>query len=151
MSRKDSVAAGLARGVVGAMAMTGLRQFTTGLGLVKKTPPDAVLRKSTGGLIGLLPKKRRQAGMELAHWAFGGVSGAVFGALPENVRSRRWAGPVYGLAIWLSFELAIAPVLGLKHAKRPRPLERVALAGDHVLYGLVIGVRRDKASSPPPA
>lgn len=150
MSRDESVVAGVARGVLASMAMTGLRQLTTGLGLVKKTPPDAVLRKSTGGLIGLLPKKRRQAGMELAHWAFGGASGAAFGVLPENVRSRRWAGPVYGLLIWLSFELGIAPLLGLKHAKRPRPLERLALAADHVLYGLVIGVRRDKASSPPP-
>jgi hypothetical protein len=54
------------------------------------------------------------------------------------VRRRRWAGPVYGLVVWLGFELGIAPVLGLSQAKRVRVADRVALAADHLLYGLVL-------------
>jgi hypothetical protein len=66
----------------------------------------------------------------------------VFGALPETVRRRPWAGPAYGLVVWLGFELAIAPVLGLSQAKRERPVDRLALAADHVLYGLVLSEMR---------
>ena len=37
------LARGLVRGTVAAMAMTGVRQVTTGLGLVEQTPPDAII------------------------------------------------------------------------------------------------------------
>ena len=54
--------------------------------------------------------------IEGAHWAFGAGGGAAFGALPRDWRRHRWAGPVYGLLVWLSFELGIAPALGLSQA-----------------------------------
>jgi hypothetical protein len=54
-----------------------------------------------------------------------------------------FTGPVYGLVVWLGFELGIAPVLGLSQAKRVRLVDRLALAADHLLYGLVLsGTRR---------
>ena len=49
---------------------------------------------------------------------------------------------MYGLVVWLGFELGIAPVLGLSQAKRVRPVDRLALAADHVLYGLVLSEMR---------
>ena len=58
--------------------------------------------------------------------------------LPQQIRRRPWSGPVYGLLVWAGFELCLAPVLGLKQAKKPRPVERAALAADHLLYGLVL-------------
>jgi len=42
----------------------------------------------------------------------------------------------------LGFELGIAPALGLSQAKRVRPVDRLALAADHVLYGLVLSATR---------
>lgn len=138
----EEVARSAARGVVGAMAMTGMRAFTVGLGLVKESPPRAVLRKSTKGLIGLVPKKRRRAAVELFHWGFGAAAGAGFAALPDDIQRRRWAGPAYGLATWLAFELGIAPALNLPHAKQPRPVERLFIALDHLLFGLVLSERR---------
>jgi hypothetical protein len=37
----------------------------------------------------------------------------------------------------------LAPALGLEQAAKVRPKERVALAGDHLLYGLVLSeIRR---------
>jgi hypothetical protein len=46
------------------------------------------------------------------------------------------------LVLWLGFELGIAPVLGLSQAKRIRPVDRLALAADHLLYGLVLSGTR---------
>jgi hypothetical protein len=89
------------------------------------------------------PRKQRRGLIEAAHWAFGAGGGATFGALPGAMRRRPWAGPVYGLVVWLGFELGIAPVLGLSQAKRVRLVDRLALAADHLLYGLVLsGTRR---------
>ena len=141
-----NVLLGAARGAVGAMAMTGMRVLTTELGLVEQTPPQAVGRQRARGLRAVLrraPRKQRRGLTEAAHWAFGAGGGAAFGALPSAVRRRSWAGPAYGLLVWLGFELGIAPALGLSQAKRVRLVDRLALAADHLLYGLVLsGSRR---------
>jgi hypothetical protein len=143
--RAVDVLSGAACGAVGAMAMTGMRVLTTELGLVEQTPPQAVSRQRARGLRSLLrraPRKQRRGFVEAAHWAFGASGGAAFGALPRSVRGHPWAGPLYGLVVWLGFELGLAPVLGLSQAKRARPVDRLALAGDHLLYGLVLSATR---------
>jgi hypothetical protein len=147
-SRLGEVLHAAGRGAVGAMAMTGMRVLTTELGLVEQTPPQAVSRQRARGLRALLrraPRKQRRGLVEVAHWAFGAGGGAAFGALPRTARRRRWAGPVYGLLVWLGFELGIAPVLGLSQAKRVRLVDRLALAGDHLLYGVVLSEMRRHA------
>ena len=102
-----------ARGAVAAMAMTGMRRLTVNLGIVEQTPPDAIIKQKTRGLIGLVPRKKRRAAVELAHWGYGAGGGVAFALLPDSVRRVPWAGPIYGLAVWLGFELGIAPALGL--------------------------------------
>ena len=137
-----------ARGAVGAMAMTGMREITTELGLLKQTPPLAISRQRARGaraLLRLAPRRQRAGLVEATHWAFGAVGGAAFGTLPRAVRSRPWAGPIYGLVVWLGFELGIAPALGLTQAKQVRPVDRLALAADHLLYGLVLSEMRRTA------
>ncbi len=132
-----------ARGAVGAMAMTGMRVFTRDLGIVKQTPPEAIAKQRARGVMRRVPRNRRRATVELAHWGYGAVGGAMFGLLPKSLRRRAWAGPAYGLLAWLGFELALAPVLGLKQAKRlGGAVERAALAVDHLLYGLVLSEAR---------
>lgn len=126
------------RGAIAAAAMTGMRAFTVDLGLVQQTPPQAIARQRAHGLLRRVPRKRRRAVIELAHWGYGAAGGAAFAALPQTVRRRAWAGPAYGLVVWLGFELCLAPLLGLRQARRRRPVERAALAADHVLYGLVL-------------
>jgi hypothetical protein len=131
------------RGAIAAMAMTGMRRFTVHIGLVEEPPPQAIFRQKVPGLLRRVPRKQRPAMVELAHWSYGAGGGAFFGALPASIRRRPWAGPIYGLAIWAGFEAGIAPALGLSQAKRPRPVERLALAADHLLYGLVLSeIRR---------
>ena len=141
--RAEEIAHASVRGVIGAMAMSGLRNVTVGLGLIDQSPPDAIVRSRTRGLIRLVPRKRRRAAVELVHCAYGALGGAGFGALPASLRHRPWAGPAYGLVSWAGFELAVAPSLGLGHAKNPAVAERIALAVDHLLFGLVLGeIRR---------
>lgn len=140
----ERVAHAALRGAVAAMAMTGMRVVTVGLGIVEEPPPQAIFRQRARGLLRLVPRKRRSAAIELAHWGYGAAGGAVFGALPEDLRRQRWAGPLYGLVVWAGFEVVLAPLLGLEQAKKPRPLDRAALAADHLLYGLVLSEFRQR-------
>ena len=126
------------------MAMTGMRSFTVSTGLVDEPPPRAILRQKSKGLFRVMPKRFRRAGQELFHWAYGAAGGAAFGMLPDKIRMQAWSGPAYGLLIWVGFEVAAAPALGLVQAKKPRPVDRVALAVDHLLYGLVLSEPRSR-------
>ena len=136
------IAHSVLRGVIGAQAMSGMRTLTVYLGLADETPPKAILRQRARGVLRKVPRKRRPAFIELFHWSVGAFAGAIYGALPDAVRRRAWSGPVYGLAVWAGYEAGIAPMLGLSHAKKPRPVERLAFAADHLLYGLVLSEMR---------
>jgi hypothetical protein len=137
------------RGAVAAMAMTGMRAFTVNVGIVEQTPPQAILKQKARGLLALVPRKKRRAAIEAFHWGYGAGGGAAFALLPDGLRRRRWAGPLYGLAIWLGFELGIAPLLGLSQSKKLRPVDRAGLAADHVLYGLVLSEMRERPQETP--
>jgi hypothetical protein len=130
------------RGAIAAMSMTGMRAFTVHMGLVDETPPQAIFRQRARGLLRKVPRKRRRAAIEVAHWSYGAAAGAAFGSLPDSMRQRAWAGPIYGLMVWLGFELGLAPALGLSQSRRLRLSERAALAGDHLLYGFVLSETR---------
>lgn len=130
------------RGVVAAAAMTGMRAVTQSVGIVEQTPPQAIVKQRAHGLIRHVPKERRRAAVELLHWGYGGAGGLVFGLLPDGMRRRAWAGPAYGLVVWLGFEVGLAPMLGLKQAYQVRPVERLGLAADHLLYGFVLSETR---------
>jgi hypothetical protein len=140
----ERIAHAALRGSIAAMAMTGMRVFTVSVGLVKEPPPQAIFRQRAKGLLRLVPRRRRRAAIELAHWGYGAGGGAAFGALPATMRRQAWAGPLYGLVVWAGFEVALAPLLGLEQAKKPRPVERAALAADHLLYGLVLSEFRQR-------
>lgn len=140
--RVGKIAHAAARGTIAAMAMTGVRAVTQSLGLVSQAPPEAVLERGTGAD---LTERAGSPGRELlvqsAHWAYGAFGGAVFGSMPDAVRRRAWAGPIYGILLWLAFETAISPVLKLP--REGSRSERIALLADHLLYGLVLSeIRR---------
>ena len=73
------------RGVIGAMAMTGVRVFAQHAGLIREDPPSRLTRKKTG--------RKNRTVVELVHWAMGGVFGIGYGLLPERLRQRAWSGP----------------------------------------------------------
>ena len=136
----SEIASGAARGAIAAMAMTGMRRMTQGLGLVERPPPERMAREGVPGIFRLAPPDKRREAIELAHWAFGAGAGAAFGTLPRPLREHRLAGPVYGLAIWAGFELVLRRLFRLSQPRR-KARERVALAADHVLYGAVVAAR----------
>jgi hypothetical protein len=133
------------RGVVAAMAMSGLRRMTTALGLLKETPPEEVADRGVPELFNRIPDDRRDEAIELAHWTFGGLAGAGYAFLPDPVRRRRWAGPVYGLAVWVAFEAVIGPSLGLRAHKERGATERAMIILDHALYGAIVGAQPRRA------
>lgn len=136
------------RGAIGATAMTGIRTFTVESGLVEQSPPQAIAnQRRVHNLLKRVPRKRRVAAIELFHWGYGAAGGTVFGMLPESVRGRLWAGPLYGMLIWFGFELGVAPLLGLKHTKELRVRDRIAVASDHLLYGVVLSEIRHSRQS----
>ena len=127
-----------ARGIVGAMAMSGMRKLTGGLGLLDESPPDAIAERHADHFLSRL-RIDRDVALEVAHWAYGAVGGALFGALPAALRRHAWSGPAFGVASWLLYEAAIAPLLGLTATRQRTVAGRIALAADHVLYGAVVG------------
>lgn len=129
------------RGLVGAMAMTGVRTFTAAIGSQEKSPPQAIVDEEGPDVVQRLPPHQRQALTELMHWSYGGGGGVLFGLLPERVRSHPAAGPAYGVALWLGFELVLAPVLGVRHARRHEVAWRAAVLLDHLVYGVVVAGR----------
>ena len=124
------------------MAMTGMRTVTTTLGLLRETPPEEVAGRGVPGLLARVPRERRPAAIELAHWGYGALAGAAFGLLSAAARTRSFTGPAYGIAIWALFEVGVAPALGLRTGRERGVLERVALVGDHLLYGTILADRR---------
>jgi uncharacterized membrane protein YagU involved in acid resistance len=128
----SEVAHAAMRGAIASMAMTGMRVVTVSLGLVQQPPPQQIAGEGRGP---------RRAAVEVAHWTFGAVAAAGYGALPRAWRKRSWTGPLYGLVIWTGFE-ATAPLLGLPHAEEAGIKQRLAIATDHVLYGFVLDETR---------
>ena len=126
-----------ARGVLGAMAMTGVRRITVDLGLVQKSPPEEIATEGVPARLAQVAPEHRETAIELLHWGVGAIGGMGFGILPAGVRRRRWAGAAYGLAILGVFEGAVGPWLGIGTKDRAIS-ERLALAGDHVLYGILL-------------
>ncbi|GAA3733703.1 hypothetical protein GCM10022402_12630 [Salinactinospora qingdaonensis] len=130
-----------ARGLVAAMAMTGVRTVTANVGLLERSPPEAIVHHRGPERVQRLAERHRTALTELVHWCYGTVGGVVFGTLPPRLRAHPWTGPAYGLAVWLTFEAGVAPLLGVRSASQPRVAARFVVAADHVLYGLVVAGR----------
>lgn len=132
------------------MAMSGMREVTTGLGWLDRTPPEEILTEEAPALVRSLSEGRERVVVQLAHWGYGVAAGAAFGLLPERFRRTRAAGPAYGLSTWLLFELVIAPVLGVEISRGNTVKSRISLMGDHVLYGIVVAgqLAPDRARSP---
>jgi hypothetical protein len=127
--------------LIAAMAMTGLRRVTANTKLLHKPPPEAIVDKHAPQQAQQLRSEHRAALTEVAHWSYGAAGGTVFGLLPARVRAHPAAGPVYGIVVWLGFELGIAPLLGVSHVWRAPLLGRVMVALDHLLYGVMVAGR----------
>ena len=139
--RRPAIIRAGTRGLVAAMAMTGTRTVTAAMGRHEKSPPEAIVDEHAPRPVREMDARHREALTELFHWGYGAGGGALFGMLPRGIRAHLAAGPLYGLALWLTFELAIAPVLGVDHTHKRKALWRIGVAFDHVLYGIIVAGR----------
>jgi uncharacterized membrane protein YagU involved in acid resistance len=132
------------RGVVGAMAMTGVRKFAAEAQVIRDDPPARMARKQAKGLLRTVPRCKRGAIVELIHWVMGAIFGLLFGVLPESIRMKAWAGPAYGFLVWLGFDTVVAPAAGLKERRWPHGRERLVFLIDHLLFGLLLTEMRSR-------
>lgn len=139
--RRGAIARAGARGLVASMAMTGIRTVTAAMGPHEKTPPEAIVEKHAPRWVREMPDWKKQAVTELAHWSYGTAGGVAFGVLPERIRGHPITGPLYGLTIWLAFELGLAPMLEVEHTQHRTVAWRVGMALDHLVYGIVVAGR----------
>jgi hypothetical protein len=135
----EHVLRGAARGVVGALSMTGARTLASELCLLETgTPPESVVDEGLPRLVRSIPRERRPAVIDVLHLGYGAAGGAAFSLLPPRWRRHWISGPAFGLVLWLGYITSIAPVLGLRIERRRDVREWIVLAADHMLYGLVI-------------
>lgn len=135
-----TVARAGARGLVGAMAMTGVRTVTAAVGPHEQSPPEAIVDQRLP-VLRRVPERHQRAFTELLHWTYGTMTGAAYGMLPRRVRAHPASGPVYGLVAWLGFEVGMAPALGVRHVHEHGVAWRAGMVLDHLLYGVIVGGR----------
>ena len=125
------------RGVIGAMAMTGVRVFAVHAGPHPRGPAVAAGAQARRGA-------RARWKVELVHWAMGGALRDRLRAAARDIRRRAWSGPVYGLLVWLGFDAVVAPALGLTERDWPKGRERAVFVADHLLFGFVLNEMRER-------
>lgn len=134
-ARVGDVLSGAAWGTVGAKAMTGMRVITTELGLVRSAGSERAGSARYWG-------ERRVSSVAGSSWRLTGPSAQL--ARRHSVRCQArceavvGAGPVYGLRGGVGFELGIAPVRASVRPSVSGPVDRLALAADHLLFGLLL-------------
>jgi hypothetical protein len=138
----NDAAEGAMRGVIGALAMSGVRAFASDLGLIGKTPPEELAEEPEGPLLPRLSEGQRGAAVRSLHLAVGAVGGIGYGVLPDLVRQKGWSGPLWGLVIWAGYDAGVAPLLGLTPSRSIDAKERATFVADHLLYGYILSETR---------
>ena len=78
-----------------------------------------------------------------AHFAFGAVTGALFGLTPGALRRQYPAttGIGYGLAVWSGSYLGWVPGMGLMSPATRQPVSRnTMMIASHVVWGIALGL-----------
>lgn len=155
MAQGKSVGRGIVAGIVGGLvgsvflkaAIVGARKLHTGSAQTGNPPADFDTRgpahqvaelafhQATGR--SLTPQQRIVAG-EIVHYAFGAVSGAIYGGVAEYLEWATWGeGLLFGTAVFIAADESSMPALGLVpwpwEESLPAQLEHWAV---HLAFGL---------------
>jgi hypothetical protein len=152
MGLGSSVGRGVAAGLVGTAAMTGLQlavRKARGERLdtpVPRTwadaPAPAQVAKKAAEAVGKGPSVTKRQAPLLAtamHWGYGAWWGAVYGAIAHAVRPDPVAaGPIFGIGVWAAAYAELVP-LGIYEPPWRYPVSELALdLGYHLAYGATV-------------
>lgn len=86
-----------------------------------------------------LTQRELQIGAPLAHYTFGSVMGAAYGAWAAAARCHVVPrGAAFGTALWLAADEVAMPLLSLSRPTTERPIEKHLQAfAAHLVYGVV--------------
>ena len=84
-----------------------------------------------------LSRGEKKAGGSLVHYAFGALSGGLYGLLAEvNDTTRSGFGTAYAAAVWLGADEIMVPALKLSPPPMESPLsQHLSGLGAHLVYG----------------
>jgi Protein of unknown function (DUF1440) len=143
------VLAGLAGGLVGGWMMSQFTHFWKSLPRSQNSLPysrqewDAVSRSAevigerfSGGKLRV---RQQKLGAALVHYFVAGSSGALYAVFVarRGTTISKWAGPLFGLAMWVVGNEIALPALDL--TRKPTDYtfgERANALGEHIIYGL---------------
>lgn len=107
-------------------------------------PPREITMKLARevGIAGKMTPAVRSATALLAHFAYGGAAGAIYGAVSDAVPVRPiWKGVGFGLLVWGASYLGYLPGAGILHSATEHPARRNSLMiAAHVLWGAVMSL-----------
>ena len=87
-----------------------------------------------------LSEGEKEVAGETVHYAFGGINGAIYGALVDVVPPlRAFNGMLFGTALWLGADELMLWGLGI--SKKPtehQPSQHVYALASHLVYGLTL-------------
>jgi Family of unknown function (DUF6789) len=134
----DRIRRGLLAGLLATLAMTVvmLAGSATGFSPIPRPIPIALLAWAVRGA---LPRPALLAGGMLAHFAYGGLAGALF-AWTLRRYANVWSGLAFGVLLWLGMGLLWLPLL---HWGRFGALVHPGIGAAtlllHLVYGGVLG------------
>jgi putative membrane protein len=108
----------------------------------RRMPPREIVDRTVdmAGASGEVDAADRIVLTTIAHFAFGALAGAVYGATLGSRRSSAMKGVAYGVAVWaLAYGVGL-PSLGLHPVAADDTEERnVTLIASHVVWGATLG------------
>lgn len=107
-------------------------------------PPREITMKLAreAGLAKKMSPEVRSAVSLLAHFAYGGAAGAIYGAVSEAVPAKSiWKGVGFGLLVWGASYLGYLPGTGILQSATKHPARRNSLMiGSHIVWGVVMSL-----------
>ena len=146
-----SLVAGLAGGLLGAGVMSAGHALATRIAGQHVAAPDSNQPDSTVLVAERISELVRGRPLEesekpvaghLVHYAFGGVTGLVYGAIaPVFPIVTAGTGALYGIAVYVGAHGTVVPALGLAQSPLRSPWKKEGLELLlHVAYGVTVGL-----------
>lgn len=106
-------------------------------------PPREITMKLAreAGVADKMSAETRSAATILAHFAYGGATGAIYGAVTDNIPASTLSkGVGFGLLVWAASYLGFLPGAGILKVATEHPARRnLLMIGAHVVFGAATG------------